>query len=118
MCGPKGSGAGRNGKLGLTNVPTPAVSGAHLEPARTAGGGAGARPRAVDRAAPSAAGGVDLAGPNPYLDLPGLARALRACRAEAVWPGWGFVSENPEFARLCGELGIVFVGPAPEVMRA
>ena len=64
-----------------------------------------------DPDAASADGRVDLAGPNPYLDLPGLARALRACRAEAVWPGWGFVSENPEFARLCGELGIVFVGP-------
>jgi len=33
--------------------------------------------------------GVRTFGPNPYLDLPGLARALRACRAEAVWPGWG-----------------------------
>ena len=32
--------------------------------------------------------------------------------------GLGFVSENPEFARLCGELGIVFVGPTPDVMRA
>ncbi len=71
-----------------------------------------------DPDAASADGRVDLAGPNPYLDLPGLARALRACRAEAVWPGWGFVSENPEFARLCGELGIVFVGPTPDVMRA
>jgi acetyl/propionyl-CoA carboxylase alpha subunit/acetyl-CoA carboxylase carboxyltransferase component len=61
---------------------------------------------------------VDLAGPNPYLDLAELARALRACRAEAVWPGWGFVSEKAEFAQLCRELGIVFVGPSPEVMRA
>ena len=63
------------------------------------------------------ADGADL-GPNPYLDLPGLARALRACRAEAVWPGWGFVSENADFAQLCRDLGVVFVGPSPEVMRA
>jgi acetyl/propionyl-CoA carboxylase alpha subunit/acetyl-CoA carboxylase carboxyltransferase component len=56
--------------------------------------------------------------PNPYLDLAELARALRACRAEAVWPGWGFVSENAEFAQLCRDLGIVFVGPPPEVTRA
>ena len=56
--------------------------------------------------------------PNPYLDLPELARALRACRAEAVWPGWGFVSENAAFAELCRELGIVFVGPPPEATRA
>ena len=62
--------------------------------------------------------GSDLRDPNPYLDLPELARALRACRAEAVWPGWGFVSENPEFAQLCRDLGLVFVGPTPEVMRA
>ncbi|HEX8519385.1 MAG TPA: biotin carboxylase N-terminal domain-containing protein, partial [Pseudonocardia sp.] len=56
--------------------------------------------------------------PNPYLDLPELARALRACRAEAVWPGWGFVSENAAFAELCRDLGIVFVGPPPEATRA
>ncbi|MDF3049065.1 MAG: Biotin carboxylase Propionyl-CoA carboxylase [Pseudonocardia sp.] len=62
--------------------------------------------------------GSDLRDPNPYLDLPELARALRACRAEAVWPGWGFVSENPEFAQLCRDLGLVFVGPTPEVMHA
>ena len=43
-------------------------------------------------------------GPNPYLDLDELERALRACDAEAVWPGWGFVSERPEFAALCGEI--------------
>src|SRR5215472_273861 len=55
---------------------------------------------------------------SPYLDLAELERGLRACRAEAVWPGWGFVSEKAEFARLCRELDIVFVGPSPEVMEA
>lgn len=59
----------------------------------------------------------DDMGPNPYLDYAELRRALRACRADAVWPGWGFVSEKAEFAELCRELGIVFVGPPPEVMR-
>src|SRR5919199_1349056 len=39
-------------------------------------------------------------------------------RAEAAWVGWGFVAEHPAFAELCGRLGITFVGPDPEVMRA
>jgi acetyl/propionyl-CoA carboxylase alpha subunit/acetyl-CoA carboxylase carboxyltransferase component len=55
---------------------------------------------------------------SPYLDLAELERGLRAARAEAVWPGWGFVSEKAEFARLCRDMGIVFVGPSPEVMEA
>ncbi|HSU09984.1 MAG TPA: biotin carboxylase N-terminal domain-containing protein, partial [Pseudonocardia sp.] len=67
---------------------------------------------------PDTDGAATEMGPNPYLDLPGLARALHACRADAVWPGWGFVSERAEFAELCRDLGIVFVGPSPEVMRA
>ncbi|MDT7744328.1 MAG: hypothetical protein QOE59_3406, partial [Actinomycetota bacterium] len=56
-------------------------------------------------------------GASPYLDLDELEQALRACRAEAVWPGWGFVSERAEFAELCERLGIVFVGPSSAVMR-
>ena len=43
----------------------------------------------------------DSFGANPYLDLAELERALVACRAEAVWPGWGFVSERADFAALC-----------------
>jgi acetyl/propionyl-CoA carboxylase alpha subunit len=54
---------------------------------------------------------------SPYLDYAELERGLRTARADAVWPGWGFVSEKAEFARLCRELGIVFVGPSPEVME-
>ncbi|MBA3907092.1 MAG: ATP-grasp domain-containing protein, partial [Pseudonocardiales bacterium] len=56
-------------------------------------------------------------GPSPYLDYAELERALTVARAEAVWPGWGFVSEKAEFARLCRDMGIVFVGPSPEVME-
>ena len=56
-------------------------------------------------------------GANPYLDFAELERALTACRAEAVWPGWGFVSERAEFAQLCADLGIVFVGPSAAVME-
>ena len=54
---------------------------------------------------------------SPYLDYAELERALRECRAEAVWPGWGFVSEKAEFAELCDRLGITFIGPSAEVMR-
>jgi acetyl/propionyl-CoA carboxylase alpha subunit/acetyl-CoA carboxylase carboxyltransferase component len=54
---------------------------------------------------------------SPYLDYAGLERALRECRADAAWPGWGFVSEKAEFAELCDRLGITFIGPPAEVMR-
>jgi acetyl/propionyl-CoA carboxylase alpha subunit/acetyl-CoA carboxylase carboxyltransferase component len=54
---------------------------------------------------------------SPYLDYAELERALRACRADAVWPGWGFVSEKAEFAELCDRLGITFIGPPGGVMR-
>ncbi len=54
---------------------------------------------------------------NRYLDYAALEAALKESRAEAVWLGWGFVSEHTAFAELCRELGIVFLGPSPEVMR-
>ena len=54
---------------------------------------------------------------NPYLDHAELGRALRECRADAAWVGWGFVAEDPAFAELCAELGVVFVGPPAEAMR-
>ena len=56
-------------------------------------------------------------GPSPYLDYAELRRALSVARADAVWPGWGFVSEKSDFARLCRDMDIVFVGPSPEVME-
>ena len=55
---------------------------------------------------------------NPYLDYGALERALVASRAEAVWVGWGFVAEHPDFADLCDRLGITFIGPSGDVMRA
>ncbi len=54
---------------------------------------------------------------SAYLLYDHLARALTTVGAEAVWVGWGFVAEHPEFADLCAELGIVFLGPSGEVMR-
>ena len=57
-------------------------------------------------------------GPNPYLDHAELERALRESRATAAWVGWGFVAEDPLFADLCARLGVTFVGPPGDVMRA
>ena len=54
---------------------------------------------------------------SSYVDYAGLERALGTARADAVWPGWGFVAEHAAFADLCRELGIVFIGPDGDVMR-
>jgi acetyl/propionyl-CoA carboxylase alpha subunit len=60
----------------------------------------------------------DLGHPNTgYLDYRRLERALVGTRAEAAWVGWGFVAEHPEFAELCRRLGVIFIGPDPEVLR-
>jgi len=53
-----------------------------------------------------------------YLDHDGLIRALREVRADAVWPGWGFVSESPEFVDRLSAEGIVFLGPPAAAMRS
>src|SRR5581483_12069940 len=52
-----------------------------------------------------------------YFDYGILEQALGIARADAAWPGWGFVAEHAEFADLCSQLGIVCPGPNPEVMR-
>ncbi len=54
---------------------------------------------------------------SSYVDYRQLERALLNARAEAVWVGWGFVAEHAEFADLCRDMGVVFIGPEGEVMR-
>src|SRR6478736_7973749 len=54
---------------------------------------------------------------RPYIDLVVLERALLESGADAVWPGWGFVAEDPTFVDLCDRLGITFIGPSAEAMR-
>lgn len=53
-----------------------------------------------------------------YLDQEQLINIACACRAEAIHPGYGFLSENANFARLCRKHNIRFVGPTPEAIDA
>ncbi len=53
-----------------------------------------------------------------YLDRPRVLAALRASRADAVWPGWGFVAEDAEFVAALEERAITFIGPPSRVIRA
>jgi acetyl/propionyl-CoA carboxylase alpha subunit/acetyl-CoA carboxylase carboxyltransferase component len=53
-----------------------------------------------------------------YLDHDGLIAALRKCGADAVWPGWGFVAEDPEFVERLAAEDIVFLGPSAAAMRS
>lgn len=52
-----------------------------------------------------------------YLDLPRIERMLKSSNAQAVWVGWGFVAERPEFVELCDRLGLVFIGPGSRTMK-
>ncbi len=59
-------------------------------------------------------------GPGPagrsYLNIPALLHACAATGADAVHPGYGFLSEDAHFAQLCAELGITFIGPTAQVI--
>jgi acetyl/propionyl-CoA carboxylase alpha subunit len=61
-------------------------------------------------------------GPAPaaesYLNIQKIIAAAQACGAEAVHPGYGFLSENPAFSEEVTQAGLVFVGPPPQALRA
>ena len=51
-----------------------------------------------------------------YLDIAGIVEVALRSGADAVYPGYGFLSENPELARACADAGLTFVGPPAEVL--
>jgi 3-methylcrotonyl-CoA carboxylase alpha subunit len=70
--------------------------------------------QAADRAYPI--GGAPAR--DSYLNIPRIIETAVAAGAEAIHPGYGFLSENPVFAEACADAGIVFVGPPASAMRA
>ncbi|MHA7601438.1 acetyl/propionyl/methylcrotonyl-CoA carboxylase subunit alpha [Alicycliphilus sp. T452] len=52
-----------------------------------------------------------------YLDIDAVLKAAQAVGADAIHPGFGFLSENPLLARRCAEFGITFIGPTPETLE-
>jgi acetyl-CoA/propionyl-CoA carboxylase biotin carboxyl carrier protein len=78
----------------------------------------------IDRDAPHVreADEAFLIGPavpaESYLNIAKIIETAQQAGAEAIHPGYGFLAENPEFARACAEAGIVFIGPPPEAIEA
>jgi len=60
-------------------------------------------------------------GPPPpsksYMNIPAIISAAEITDADAIHPGYGFLSENPDFAHIVEECGMKFIGPIPETMR-
>ena len=54
---------------------------------------------------------------DSYLNISQIVSAAVATGAEAIHPGYGFLSENPSFAEICGSCGITFIGPSVRNMR-
>jgi acetyl-CoA carboxylase biotin carboxylase subunit len=59
-------------------------------------------------------------GPPPakasYLNIPAIIEAAHRTGAQAVHPGYGFLSEDPDFAEICADNGLTFIGPPPDVI--
>src|SRR6185503_4418873 len=74
----------------------------------------------ADRFAPHALAADELRvlGPaNSYLNHEAVLRAAAETRAEAIHPGYGFLSENAAFAQACEKAGLKFIGPPPGAIR-
>ena len=61
--------------------------------------------------------GLKGSGPAAYLDGAQILAVAKAAGADAIHPGYGFLSENAAFARTCAQAGVTFVGPSPETLE-
>src|SRR5919206_5000372 len=52
-----------------------------------------------------------------YLDVDEIIRVAQEAGADAIYPGYGFLSENPQLAAACAEAGITFVGPSADILE-
>src|ERR671913_115964 len=52
-----------------------------------------------------------------YLDIPSVISAAEITNTDAIHPGYGFLSENADFAEVCEASGLTFIGPKPDVIR-
>ena len=52
-----------------------------------------------------------------YLSIEDVIRVAKDAKVDAIHPGYGFLSESPEFAEACAAAGIIFIGPSPQTMR-
>jgi pyruvate carboxylase len=55
---------------------------------------------------------------DAYLSIEDVIRVAREAKVDAIHPGYGFLSESPEFAEACAAAGVIFIGPSPQTMRA
>ena len=62
--------------------------------------------------------GKDLGPVAAYLSIDEMIRVAKACGADAIHPGYGLLSENPDFVDACAQNGITFIGPKADTMRA
>ena len=62
--------------------------------------------------------GEGLSPVGAYLSIPEIIRVAKASGADAIHPGYGLLSENPDFVDACDQAGITFIGPKAETMRA
>ncbi|WP_454783177.1 acetyl/propionyl/methylcrotonyl-CoA carboxylase subunit alpha [Legionella sp. WA2022007384] len=60
----------------------------------------------------------DAPAKDSYLNIANIIHVAKESGAQAIHPGYGFLSENPEFAKACKEAGIIFIGPSVEAMEA
>ena len=62
--------------------------------------------------------GEGLSPVGAYLSIPEIIRVAKASGADAIHPGYGLLSENPDFVDACDQAGITFIGPKAETRRA